>query len=56
MRILCQGTRVCAYSARVKLPEYVQSSKGSHAKIEGNRHKTNTRDKISYLLPKLQHP
>jgi hypothetical protein len=54
--ILRQGTRVCAYSARVKVPEYVQNSKGSHAQIKGNHHGTNAEDKISYLLPKFRHP
>jgi hypothetical protein len=24
LRILCQGTGVCAYSARIKVPEFVQ--------------------------------
>jgi hypothetical protein len=28
--ILGQGTRVCAYSDRVKVPECIQISKGSH--------------------------
>jgi hypothetical protein len=56
LRILRQGTRVCAYSARVKVPECVQNSKGSHAQIKGNHRKTNAKDKISYLLPKFQHP
>jgi hypothetical protein len=55
LRILRQGTRVCAYSARVKAPECVQSSESSHAQIKGNYHKTNKEDKISYLLPKFQH-
>jgi hypothetical protein len=56
LRILRQETRICAYSARVKLPECVQNSEGSHAQIKGNHHKTNAKDKISYLLPKFQHP
>jgi hypothetical protein len=56
LRILRQGTRVCAYSARVKVPECVQNSEGSHAQIKGNHHKTNEKDKISYLLPKFQYP
>jgi hypothetical protein len=56
MRILRQGARVCAYSARVKVPECVQNSDGSHAQIKGNHHKTNAKDKISYLFPKFQHP
>jgi hypothetical protein len=51
-----QETRVCAYSAEVKVPECVQSSESSHVQIKGNYHKTNTEDKISYLLPKFQHP
>jgi hypothetical protein len=55
MWILRQGTGVCAYSARIKVPECVQNSKGSHAQIEGNHHKANAEDKISYLLPKFQH-
>jgi hypothetical protein len=46
LRILRQGARVCAYSARVKVPECVQNSEGSHAQIKGNRHKTNTKDKF----------
>jgi hypothetical protein len=54
--MLRQGARVCAYSARIKVPECVQNSKGSHAQIEGNHHNTNAEDKISYLLPKFQHP
>jgi hypothetical protein len=56
LRILCQGVRVYAYSARVKVPECVQNSGGSHAQIKGNHHKTNTKDKISYLLLRFQHP
>jgi hypothetical protein len=56
LQILRQGTRVCAYSARVKVPECVQNSKGSHAQIKGNHHETNAKDKISYLFPKFQHP
>jgi hypothetical protein len=56
LRILRQGTRVCAYSARVKAPKCIQSSEGSHAQIKGNYHKTNMEDKISYLFPKFQHP
>jgi hypothetical protein len=54
--ILCQGARVCAYSARVKVPECVQNREGSHAQIKGNHRKTDAKDKISYLLPKFQHP
>jgi hypothetical protein len=56
LRILRQGGRVCAYSARVKVTECVQNSKGLHAQIKGNYHETNAEDKISYLLPKFQHP
>jgi hypothetical protein len=56
LRILCQGARVYVYSARVKVPECVQNSGGSHAQIKGNHHKANAKDKISYLLPKFQHP
>jgi hypothetical protein len=39
LRILRQETRICAYSARVKVPECVQNSGGSHAQIKGNHHK-----------------
>jgi hypothetical protein len=56
LRILRQGARVCAYSAREKVPDRVQNGEGSHAQIKGNHHKTNAKDKISYLLPKFQHP
>jgi hypothetical protein len=56
LRILRQGTRVCAYSAGVKVPECIQNSEGLHAQIKGNHHETNAKDKISYLLPKFQHP
>jgi hypothetical protein len=56
LQILRQGTRVCAYSARVRVTEKVQNSKGSHAQIKGNHHGTNAEDEISYLLPKFQHP
>jgi hypothetical protein len=56
LRILRQGTRVWAYSARVRVPECVQSSEGSHTQIKGNYHKINIEDKISYLLSKFQHP
>jgi hypothetical protein len=56
LRILRQGTRVYAYSARVKVSECVQNSEGSHAQIKGNHHKTSAKDKRSYLLPKFQHP
>jgi hypothetical protein len=52
-RILRQGARVCAYSARVKVPECVQNSEGSHARVKGNHHKTNVQHKISYLLLKF---
>jgi hypothetical protein len=34
LRILRQGARVCAYSARVKVPECVQDSEDSYAQIE----------------------
>jgi hypothetical protein len=44
------------HSARVRIPECVQSGEGSHTQIKGNYHKTNIEDKISYLLPKFQHP
>jgi hypothetical protein len=43
--ILHQGTRVCAYSARVKVPECVRNSEGSHVQIKGNHHETNAEDK-----------
>jgi hypothetical protein len=56
LRILRQGARVCAYSAKSKVPECVQNSEGSHAQIKGNYHEINAKDKISYLLPKFQHP
>jgi hypothetical protein len=56
LRILRQGARVYAYLAKSKVPECVQNSGGSHAQIKGNHHKTNAKDKISYLLPKFQHP
>jgi hypothetical protein len=56
LRILRQGARVCAYSSIVRVPECVQSNEGSHTQIKGNHHKTNAIDKISYLLPKFQHP
>jgi hypothetical protein len=39
------------YSARVKVPECIQNSEGAHIQIKGNHHKTNAKDKISYLLP-----
>jgi hypothetical protein len=54
--ILCQGARDYTYSARVKVPECVQNSEGSHTQIKGNHHKTTAKDKLSYLLPKFQHP
>jgi hypothetical protein len=56
LRILCQGTRVCAYSDKVKVPECIRNSEGSHVQIKGNHHETNAEDKISYLLSKFQHP
>jgi hypothetical protein len=56
LRILRQEARVCAYLARVKVPECVQNGEDSHAQIKGNHYKTNAKDKISYLLPKFQHP
>jgi hypothetical protein len=31
LRILCQGARVCAYSARGKVPECVQDNEDSYA-------------------------
>jgi hypothetical protein len=34
LRILHQGARVCAYSARVKVPECVQDSGDSYAQIK----------------------
>jgi hypothetical protein len=34
MRILRQGAGVCAYSARGKVPEYVQNSENSYAQIK----------------------
>jgi hypothetical protein len=34
LRILCQGARVCAYSARVKVPECVQGSEDSCAQVK----------------------
>jgi hypothetical protein len=46
LRILRQGARVCAYSARVKVPECVQNSEDSHAQIKGNHHKTDAKDKF----------
>jgi hypothetical protein len=51
--ILHQGARACAYSARIKVPECVQNSKGSHAQIEGNHHNTNAGDKISLLIAEI---
>jgi hypothetical protein len=44
--ILRQRTRVCAFSARVRVSEYIQNSKGSHAQFKGNHHKTNAEDKF----------
>jgi hypothetical protein len=34
LRILCQGARVCAYSARGKVPECVQNNEDSYAQIK----------------------
>jgi hypothetical protein len=34
LRILCQGARVCAYSARVKVPECIQGSEDSCAQVK----------------------
>jgi hypothetical protein len=60
MRIFCgfyvKGQEFMRIRLRVKVPECIQNSGGSHAQIKGNHHKTNAKDKISYLLPKFQHP
>jgi hypothetical protein len=45
LQILRQGARVYAYSARVKVPECVQGSEGSHVQIEGK----SSRDKCRRL-------
>jgi hypothetical protein len=34
LRIICQEARVCAYSARRKVPECIQNSKDLYAQIE----------------------
>jgi hypothetical protein len=54
LRILRQGTRVCAYSARIKVPERVQSSK---IRMINQRKIIATQMqelKFHYLLPKFQ--
>jgi hypothetical protein len=56
LRILREGQEFVRIRLRVKVPECVQNSEGSHAQIKGNYHETNAKDKISYLLPKFQHP
>jgi hypothetical protein len=53
LRILRQGTGVCAYSARIKVPECVQNNKVRMHKIEGNRHNTNAEDKISLFIAEI---
>jgi hypothetical protein len=53
LRFLRQETRICAYLARVKVPECVQNSEGSHAQIKENHHKTNAKDKISYFIAEV---
>jgi hypothetical protein len=59
MRIFCgfyaKGQEFVRIRLRVKVPECVQNSEGSHAQIKGNYHETNAKDKISYLFPKFQH-
>jgi hypothetical protein len=44
------------YSATGEVPECVQNSDDSYAQIKENYHKTNTKDKISSLLPKFHNP
>jgi hypothetical protein len=54
LQILCQGARVFAYSAEIKIPNSFKSSKDSHSQAKGDHHNTNTGVKISFLLPKFQ--
>jgi hypothetical protein len=56
LRILRQGTRVCAYSARGKDPKCVQDSEDSYAQNKRSYHEMDTKDKISSLLPKFHNP
>jgi hypothetical protein len=44
LRILRQGARVCAYSARVKVPECVQDSEDSYAQIKEVKDQMATRE------------
>jgi hypothetical protein len=52
LRILRQGTIVCAYSARIKIPECIQNSK-VRMTFEGNHHNTNAGDKISLFIAEI---
>jgi hypothetical protein len=54
LRILRQGARGCAYSARVKVPECVQDSEDSYAQIKEII--TRQIHKISSLLQKFHNP
>jgi hypothetical protein len=54
--ILRQGTRVCAYSARIKVPECIQNSKVRMHKSKEIITTQMQEIKIHYLLPKFQHP
>jgi hypothetical protein len=56
LRILHQGTRVCAYSARIKVPKCVQNSKVRMHKSKEIIATQMQEINFHYLLPKFQHP
>jgi hypothetical protein len=49
LRILRQGARVCAYSARWKVPECVQNNEDWYAQIE-KVIKTSAKDKFYFIV------
>jgi hypothetical protein len=53
LRILRQGTGVCAYSAKIKVPEFVQKTVKFAWQIEGNHHNTSVGDKISLFIAEI---
>jgi hypothetical protein len=56
LRILRQGPRVCAYSARGKVPECVQNSEDSYAQIKEVITRRIQKINFHFLLPKFHNP
>jgi hypothetical protein len=53
LRVLCQGARLFACSAKIKFPNSFKNSKDSHSQAKGDHHNTNTGVKISLFIAEI---